>query len=76
MGKRPSKSMIRNYKIVFGTVEGKRLLDDLSNVCYELSPTFIDQNPAGSAYREGRRGVMLYIRDMLKQDTFEKREVK
>jgi len=58
---------LRNdYKIVFGSDEGKRVLEDISIRCHESSTTFSKDNSHETAFLEGQRSISLFIRAMLK----------
>ena len=67
--------LIKDYMAAFSTEGGKRVLKDLSSRCYENQPTFVDQNPTGSAYREGARGVMLHINFKLHSDPHKEKQL-
>ena len=56
---------IQLYKTVFGSEDGKRILDDMGVRCCEHSTTF-SADPCETAYREGQRTVLLFIRSMLR----------
>ena len=72
MGK--EKNLILAYQQTFGTESGRKVLVDLCKRCYEMEPTFVNQNPTGTAYKEGRRGVMLYIRSRIASNPFEEKQ--
>ena len=55
-----------DYKIIFGSDEGKRVLDDISKRCHESSTTFSKDNSHETAFLEGQRWVSLFIKAMLK----------
>ena len=58
---------LRNdYKIIFGTDEGKRVLEDISIRCHESSTTFSKDNSHETAFLEGQRSISLFIKAMLK----------
>jgi len=59
------KSLVVDYKQTFAGPHGERVLSDLSDHCYENVLTFVDQNPNGSAFNEGKRYAILHIRRML-----------
>lgn len=50
----------RDYRVVFGSPEGERVLADLIDMNGVLRPTF-DPDPNVSAFNEGRRNVLLDI---------------
>ena len=54
-----------DFMNAFTTEGGKRVVGRLSILCNENEPTFVDQNPTGTAYKEGQRSVILHIRKML-----------
>lgn len=56
----------KDYKIVFGTDEGKRVLEDISIRCHESSTTFSKDNSHETAFLEGQRSISLFIKAMLK----------
>jgi len=58
---------LRNdYKIIFNTDEGKRVLEDISIRCHESSTTFSKDNSHETAFLEGQRSISLFIKAMLK----------
>ena len=56
----------KDYKIVFGSEEGKRVLDDLCIRCHESSTTFSKDNSHETAYLEGQRSIALFIKAIIK----------
>jgi len=59
------KQLIRDYQFTFGSPDGQRVLADLSLQTYENMMTYVDDNPHGTAFNEGRRAVILHIRRLL-----------
>ena len=55
-----------DYKFVFGSDEGKRVLEDISIRCHESSTTFSKDNSHETAFLEGQRSIALFIKAMLK----------
>ena len=55
---------IELYKEVFTSVQGERVLEDLGVRFCEHSSTF-SVDPNETAYREGQRTVVLFIKAML-----------
>ena len=53
------------YKFVFNTDEGKAILDDLEKRCHYHSTTNVKGDSHESAYLEGQRSVLLFIKSML-----------
>tara|TARA_R100000231_G_scaffold34645_1_gene30594 strand:+ start:3871 stop:4092 length:222 start_codon:yes stop_codon:yes gene_type:complete len=58
------EQMHKDYKIVFGSEEGQRVLQDLKNRCFFNSSTFVSDR-SETILREGQRSVVLYINNIL-----------
>ena len=56
-----------NYKTIFNTAEGKRVLADLEKRCHYHSTTNVKGDSHESAYMEGQRSVLLFIKQMLQK---------
>ena len=54
------------YKIVFGTKDAEKILEDLGARFCENASTF-STSSTETAYREGQRTVLLFIRSMLRE---------
>ena len=54
-----------NYKTIFNTDEGKRVLADLEKRCHYHSTTNVKGDSHESAYLEGARSAVLFINNML-----------
>ena len=54
-----------NYKYIFNTDEGKEVLVDLEKRCHYHSTTNVKGDSHESAYMEGQRSVLLFIKSML-----------
>jgi len=59
--------LIEDYKIVFGSENGKRVLSDLEKRCHEFVTTHQKGDSHESAYLEGQRSVLIFIKNALKQ---------
>ena len=59
------KDTLECYRHVFATDEGKMVLQDLEKRCGLFMCTFDPDSPHRSAFNEGQRNVLLYIRRML-----------
>ena len=59
------KQLQNDYKTVFNSDEGKRVLADLEKRCHFLTTTNIKGDSHESAYMEGQRSVLLFIKQML-----------
>ena len=57
-----------NYKTIFNTDEGKRVLSDLEKRCHFHSTTNVKGDSHESAYMEGQRSVLLFIKSMLQNE--------
>jgi len=58
----------KDYKIAFGSDEGKRVLEDISIRCHESSTTFSKDNSHETAFLEGQRSISIFIKAMLKSN--------
>jgi hypothetical protein len=56
-----------DYKFIFNTDEGKRVLDDLSKRCHEFNTTHVKGDSHESAYYEGQRSIFVFIKGILNQ---------
>ena len=56
------------YKFAFNTDEGKAILDDLEKRCHYHSTTNVKGDSHESAYLEGQRSVLLFIKSMLREE--------
>ena len=61
------KGLREDYKKLFATEEGKRVLADLERVCLFKTSTF-DKDALTMAFQEGLRGVYLHINTILTLD--------
>ena len=61
------QNLKNNYKIIFNSGEGKVILDDLEKRCHYHSTTNIKGDSHESAYMEGQRSVLLFIKSMLQK---------
>ena len=57
-----------NYKYIFNTDEGKEVLADLEKRCHYHSTTNVKGDSHESAYMEGQRSVLLFIKSMLQKE--------
>jgi hypothetical protein len=62
------KGLQTNYKTIFNTDEGKEVLSDLEKRCHYHSTTNVKGDSHESAYMEGQRSVILFIKSMLRND--------
>jgi hypothetical protein len=57
-----------NYKFIFNTDEGKQVLSDLEKRCHYHTTTNVKGDSHESAYMEGQRSILLFIKAMLQND--------
>jgi len=57
-----------DYKIVFESDHGKIVMKDLEKRCHYNATTNIRGDSHESAYMEGQRSVLLFIKNMLLND--------
>ena len=57
--------LIKDYKICFSTDEGKNILSDLEKRCHEFVTTHDKSNSHESAFLEGQRSVLVFIKNMI-----------
>ncbi len=58
----------KNYTFIFNTEEGKEVLSDLEKRCHYHATTNIKGDSHESAYMEGQRSVLLFIKSMLQNE--------
>ena len=58
----------KNYEYIFNIDEGKEVLIDLEKRCHYHSTTNVKGDSHESAYMEGQRSVILFIKSMLRKD--------
>ena len=54
-----------DYKTIFNSDEGIRVIADLEKRCHFMTTTNIKGDSHESAYMEGQRSVLLFIKSML-----------
>jgi len=62
------KQLREAYKQIFNSDEGKLVLSDLEKRCHFWSTTNVKGDSHESAYMEGQRSVLLFIKSMLQND--------
>ena len=62
------KKLRENYQYIFNTDEGKEVLSDLEKRCHYHSTTNVKGDSHESAYMEGQRSILLFIKAMLQND--------
>jgi uncharacterized protein YutD len=56
----------KNYKTAFDSEEGKQVLSDLEKRCHEFVSTFSKDNSYETAFFEGQRSILIFIKAMIK----------
>lgn len=60
------RQVITDYKTVFGTDQGRRVLYDMMKTHHIVSPSHVKGNTDETSYNEGQRMVVLRILTLLK----------
>ena len=58
----------RNYQFLFSSNEGKEVMSDLEKRCHHHTTTNVKGDSHESAYMEGQRSILLFIKAMLQND--------
>ena len=61
-------SLIKNYKIVFNSEDGKKVIEDLEKRCHEFVTTHDKTNSHETAFLEGQRSVLIFIKSMINKN--------
>ena len=62
------QKLIKDYKICFSTDTGKRVISDLEKRCHEFVTTHDKSNSHESAFLEGQRSVLIFIKNMINKE--------
>ena len=65
MNEKDLKQLNLDYKMTFGSESGERVLEDLKKRCGFNMTTHIKGDSHESAFLEGSRAVVLFIKNML-----------
>ena len=57
----------KDYQFIFASSEGKNVLADIEKRCHYHTSTNVKGDSHESAYLEGQRSVILFIKSMLQQ---------
>ena len=60
--------LIKSYKIVFKSDEGKKVIEDLEKRCHEFVTTHDKNNSHETAFLEGQRSVLIFIKSMINKN--------
>ena len=58
----------KNYQFLFSSNEGKEVMSDLEKRCHHHTTTNVKGDSHESAYMEGQRSILLFIKAMLQND--------
>ena len=58
----------KNYHYIFNTDEGKSVMSDLEKRCHHHTTTNVKGDSHESAYMEGQRSVLLFIKTTLRKE--------
>ena len=61
------RELQKDYKFIFASNEGRNVLADIEKRCHYHTTTNVKGDSHESAYLEGQRSVILFIKSMLKQ---------
>ena len=61
-------SLVKNYKIVFKSDEGKKVIEDLEKRCHEYVTTHDKNNSHETAFLEGQRSVLIFMKGMINKN--------
>lgn len=73
--KKGQAGRIIDYQYTFGTEQGKRVLLDLMRAHHILSPSYINNDPHETSFREGERNVILRILGIVNIDNAKLKEL-
>ena len=59
------KALIKHYKTTFGSDDCKAVMDDLEKRCFYHTSTFSRNEPNETAFFEGQRTILLFIKSMI-----------
>ena len=59
------EQLIKDYKIIIGTDEGKRVLEDLKKRSHFYNTTHVQGDSHESAYNEGQRSLVVFMETLI-----------
>jgi|TARA_R100001198_G_C5116127_1_gene141173 hypothetical protein len=62
------KKLREDYQFTFSSEEGKQVLSDLEKRCHYHTSTNVKGDSHESAYQEGQRSILLFIKQMLQKE--------
>ena len=60
--------LIKSYKIVLKSDEGKKVIEDLEKRCHEFVTTHDKTNSHETAFLEGQRSVLIFMKSMINKN--------
>ena len=60
--------LIKSYKIVFSSDDGKKIIEDLEKRCHEFVTTHDKNNSHETAFLEGQRSVLIFMKSMINKN--------
>jgi len=61
-------NLVKNYKIVFNSDDGKKVIEDLEKRCHEFVTTHDKTNSHETAFLEGQRSVLIFMKSMINKN--------
>ena len=61
------KELQEDYKIVFGSDQGKKVLQDLKKRCHFYTTTHVQGDSHESAFFEGQRSIIVFVENFINQ---------
>lgn len=60
--------LVNAAKAIFSTDSGKKMLEHLSDYCFEKHSTYVEGNGDKQNVNQGKRAVILHIRELMEKD--------
>ena len=60
-------NLVKNYKIVFNSDDGKKVIEDLEKRCHEFVTTHAKESHE-TAFLEGQRSVLIFMKSMINKN--------
>lgn len=73
MNEKDVNQLVIQYKLTFESENGKKVLEDLEKRCSYHTTTHIKGDSHESAFLEGTRSVILFIKNMLNKKPMEEK---
>lgn len=69
-----NRQLVKDFRQVFVSSAGANVLENLAIQCSESDTTYERDDFGQTAFNEGKRWVMLYIRGKIAEDVFKERQ--